>query len=204
MTFQNVNFAIKAETARGLLSSNGIKFQMSPNFGRKLSPTEVGEMARPFTVRIDCHGKADKVAKPNQSQPKIANAPQAPQQPVPQQPQQPPTQRLPSNYYQVIQDLMLRIAPSKYSASALEGYPTDHIPKGTIFSYGPYSCSYGNGMNSRTNEVWCRVNFLHDGITTNGWVSAHFLRDDSYGNLLACRYATDDPRCIDDRRNRQW
>jgi hypothetical protein len=185
---QNVNFAIKAETARAFLSSNNIKFQMSPNLGRKLSPTDVGAMARPFTVRIDCYGKADQVAK----QP---NAPQ------PEQPQQ-PAQR-PSNYYEITQDLMLRVGPTKYSASALEGWPTEFIPKGTIFSYGNYSCNYGTGMYGQTHEIWCRVNFKHDGTSTNGWVSAHFLRD-NYGNLLACRYATDDLRCIDDRRNRQW
>jgi S1-C subfamily serine protease len=31
---QNVNFAIKAESARAFLNSNGIKYQMSPNLGK--------------------------------------------------------------------------------------------------------------------------------------------------------------------------
>jgi hypothetical protein len=188
-----VNFAIKAETARAFLTSNKIKFQMSPNLGRRLLPTDVGETARPFTVRIDCYGKADQVAEqPPPEQPKTANP-----QPQPQQPAQ-----RPSNYYEITQDLMLRVGPTKYSANALEGWPTDFIPKGTIFSYGNYSCNYGTGIYGQTHEIWCRVNFKHDGTSTNGWVSAHFLRD-NYGNLLACRYATDDPRCYDDRR-RQW
>jgi hypothetical protein len=54
---QNVNLAIKAESARAFLNSDGIKYQMSPNLGKKLSPSDIGEIARPFTVRIDCYGK---------------------------------------------------------------------------------------------------------------------------------------------------
>jgi hypothetical protein len=211
---QNVNFAIKNETALAFLRSNNIKFQSSPNLGKKLSPTDVGNATRPFTVRIECYGKQQQIAKPDQQpqQPTAKQQPQPSPKPdtVPSQPNGGPLNgklppddgARPSNYYEVIHDLMMRIAPSKYSASALEGYPTDYIPKGTIFSYGPFSCTYGSGMYSQTDEVWCRVNFNHDGTVTNGWVSAHFLRD-TYGNLMACRYATSDPECYDGRYQRR-
>jgi hypothetical protein len=96
--------------------------------------------------------------------------------------------------YRVTINLMLRSAPDKNSSNVISDYPKDYIPEGSIFSYRPSYCTYGSGLYSPTNEVWCRVNYDHDGITTNGWVSAHFLRDKS-GVLLACRYETTDPEC---------
>jgi uncharacterized protein YraI len=97
--------------------------------------------------------------------------------------------------YRVTQNLMLRSAPDKNSGNVLSDYaPKDYLPEGSILSYGFFYCTYGSGLYSPTHEVWCRVNYDHDGITTNGWVSAHFLRD-NYGVLLACQYATPDPEC---------
>jgi hypothetical protein len=215
---QNVNFAIKAETARGFLSSNRIKFQMSPNLGRKLSPTDVGGMARPFTVRIECYGKQQEDDKIPQH-PVQTTKPQFPNtalpSPQPQSSEPPlsggcigcnaPQNQPQQNYYRVTQNLMLRAAPTKYSANMLAPYaPNDFIPESSIFSYWPFHCTYGSGMYSPTNEVWCSVEYQHDGgIGTRGWVSAHFLRD-NYGNLLACRYATPDPECTDPRYPRYW
>jgi hypothetical protein len=84
---QNVNFAIKAEQARAFLDSNGIKYQAAPNLGRRLSSTEVATMARPFTVRIECYGKRDQVAKSDTRPPQRPTTP--PQQPAPQEPPAP-------------------------------------------------------------------------------------------------------------------
>ena len=50
---QNVNFALKAEVARTFLDSKGIAYQTARS-DRQLSPADVGDMARPFTVHIEC------------------------------------------------------------------------------------------------------------------------------------------------------
>jgi S1-C subfamily serine protease len=60
---QNVNFALKAEVARTFLDSNGIAYQTARS-DQQLSPADVGEIARPFTVQIQCY--------PNE---KLINAP---------------------------------------------------------------------------------------------------------------------------------
>jgi len=65
---QNVNFALKAEVARTFLDSKDIAYQTAHS-ERQLSPAEVGEMARPFTVYIECEQagqqSATAPAKPN-------------------------------------------------------------------------------------------------------------------------------------------
>jgi hypothetical protein len=96
--------------------------------------------------------------------------------------------------YRVTQNLMLRSAPDKHSWNVLSDYaPKDYIPGGTIFTWANRPdagiCTVGSG-----GEIWCGLSYDHDGITSQGWVSAHFLRD-NYGVLLACRYATPDPEC---------
>ena len=50
---QNVNFALKAEVARTFLDSKGIVYQTARS-EQQLSPADVGEIARPFTVQIKC------------------------------------------------------------------------------------------------------------------------------------------------------
>jgi hypothetical protein len=50
---QNVNFALKAEVARTFLDSNGIAYHSAPS-DKQLSPADVGDVARPFTLRIEC------------------------------------------------------------------------------------------------------------------------------------------------------
>jgi len=50
---QNVNFALKAEVARAFLDSKGIAYRTERS-GRNLSAADVGDIARPFTVRIEC------------------------------------------------------------------------------------------------------------------------------------------------------
>ena len=55
---QNVNFALKAEVARTFLDSKGITYQTARSEGQ-LSPADVGEMARPFTVQIECEQRTD-------------------------------------------------------------------------------------------------------------------------------------------------
>ena len=50
---QNVNFALKAEVVRTFLDSKGIVYQTARS-EQQLSPADVGEIARPFTVHIAC------------------------------------------------------------------------------------------------------------------------------------------------------
>jgi hypothetical protein len=51
---QNVNFALKTEVARTFLDSKGIAYRKAPS-DRQLSPPDVGDIARPFTVYLECH-----------------------------------------------------------------------------------------------------------------------------------------------------
>jgi hypothetical protein len=57
---QNVNFALKAEVARTFLDSKSIGYQTAPS-QQQLSPADVGEIARPFTVQIECEQRPDPV-----------------------------------------------------------------------------------------------------------------------------------------------
>jgi S1-C subfamily serine protease len=50
---QNVNFALKAEVVRTFLDSKGIEYRTARS-DQQLSPADVGEIARPFTVQIEC------------------------------------------------------------------------------------------------------------------------------------------------------
>ena len=54
---QNVNFAIKAEVARTFLDSKHIAYQTARS-DQQLSPADVGDIARPFTVHIECEPTA--------------------------------------------------------------------------------------------------------------------------------------------------
>ena len=68
---QNVNFALKAEVARTFLNSKGIAYQTARS-DLQLSPAEVGGIARPFTVQVECEQAGSRSATTHQ----IAN-PQA-------------------------------------------------------------------------------------------------------------------------------
>ena len=48
-----MNFVLKAEVARTFLDSKGIACQTARSQDQ-LSPADVGEIARPFTVQIEC------------------------------------------------------------------------------------------------------------------------------------------------------
>jgi hypothetical protein len=50
---QNVNFALKAEVVRTFLDSKGIGYHSAPS-DKQLSPADVGDIARLFTLRIEC------------------------------------------------------------------------------------------------------------------------------------------------------
>jgi hypothetical protein len=58
---ENVNFALKAEVARTFLDSKGIKSQTARS-DKQLSPADVGDIGRPFTVHIECEGTNTQVA----------------------------------------------------------------------------------------------------------------------------------------------
>jgi hypothetical protein len=50
---QNVNFALKAEVVRTFLDSRRISYETAHS-EKQLSPADVGDIARPFTVQIEC------------------------------------------------------------------------------------------------------------------------------------------------------
>jgi S1-C subfamily serine protease len=50
---QNVNFALKAQVARTFLDSKEIAYRTTRS-DQQLTPADVGEIARPFTVQIEC------------------------------------------------------------------------------------------------------------------------------------------------------
>jgi tetratricopeptide (TPR) repeat protein len=58
---QNVNFAIKAEVVRTFLDSKGIAYRTQRS-DQQLSPADIGEVARPFTVYVECRRGAARVA----------------------------------------------------------------------------------------------------------------------------------------------
>jgi hypothetical protein len=68
---ENVNFALKAEVARTFLDSKGVEYQMERS-DKQLSPADVGDIARPFTVHIECERASAQsiaaIATPNASQ----------------------------------------------------------------------------------------------------------------------------------------
>jgi surface antigen len=64
---QNVNFALKAEVARTFLDSIGIVYQTLRS-KQQLSPADVGDIARPFTVQIKCQKAASQSAATNAPQ----------------------------------------------------------------------------------------------------------------------------------------
>jgi len=61
---QNVNFALKAEVARTFLDSKGIAYQTARS-EQQLSPADVGDIARPFTVHIECEQINSRSAAPS-------------------------------------------------------------------------------------------------------------------------------------------
>jgi tetratricopeptide (TPR) repeat protein len=72
---QNVNFAIKAEVARTFLDSKGITYQAARS-EQQLSPADVGEIARSFTVYIECkQDQVRSVSAPTLSSPRRSNEP---------------------------------------------------------------------------------------------------------------------------------
>jgi S1-C subfamily serine protease len=50
---QNVNFAIKSGVVRDFLDANRVHYERAPST-EKLSPADVGDIARKFTVRVEC------------------------------------------------------------------------------------------------------------------------------------------------------
>jgi uncharacterized membrane protein (UPF0127 family) len=80
---QNVNLAIKAEVARTFLDSKGISYKTTRS-DRQLSAADVGDVARPFTVHIECEQIASQsvavpinpsASLPEQIQPPASTAP---------------------------------------------------------------------------------------------------------------------------------
>jgi hypothetical protein len=58
---QNVNFALKVDVARTFLDSKGIAYRKATPSDQQLSPADVGDIARPFTVHIECEQTASRV-----------------------------------------------------------------------------------------------------------------------------------------------
>lgn len=71
---QNVNFALKAQVARTFLDSKLINYKTETSTTR-LSPADVGEIARPFTVYITCRKPEERVATAAAPPPASASSP---------------------------------------------------------------------------------------------------------------------------------
>ncbi len=115
------------------------------------------------------------------------------QAPLPPPPPPTPAPLSMQNPYIVINDLNLRSGPDKTTQNVLSSYaPNDFIPQGTVFDIQDISgCKIGRG-----DEIWCPVSWNQYGLKFNGWVSAHFLKSQRDGLLLACRFNTPDPNCV--------
>jgi S1-C subfamily serine protease len=72
---QNVNFALKAEVARAFLDSKRIAYRTAPS-DKQLSPADIGDVARPFTVRIECRQAA--IVAPIEPSPPVSQSSQRP------------------------------------------------------------------------------------------------------------------------------
>ena len=66
--------------ARTFLDSNGIAYHSAPS-DKQLSPADVGDIARPFTLRIECEQISTQVAKAAPTAPAPAAPPNAPAPP---------------------------------------------------------------------------------------------------------------------------
>jgi hypothetical protein len=102
--------------------------------------------------------------------------------------------------YRVTQNLNLRSKPDKSSYNMLANYaPNDFIPEGTIFTWKGRPNAGNNCTTGAGEEIWCHLTYNHDnGIKTDGWVSAHFLRSTTSQIMLACLFQNPDPECTDD------
>ncbi|MDB5405773.1 MAG: hypothetical protein JWL84_685 [Rhodospirillales bacterium] len=58
---QNINFAVKSDVARLFLDGKGVDYATAPS-SAMLSPADIGERAKLFTLRIDCPGGAETTA----------------------------------------------------------------------------------------------------------------------------------------------
>ena len=144
---QNVNFALKAEMARIFLDSKGIAYQTARS-EQQLSPADVGDIARPFTVRIECE--------------RAVSAP-APS-PEPQQKTE--------LKYRASLNVQLHESPDAASPNLLANWSPYYIPQGTVFIFveKPRCILQGPGAG------WCQITFKHhNGVITTGWVNGWYL-----------------------------
>jgi hypothetical protein len=74
---QNVNFAVKSDIARSFLDGRGVDYATAPSTAA-LSPADIGERAKLFTLRIDCDGEAGTIAAASFTPNKGANPVAAP------------------------------------------------------------------------------------------------------------------------------
>jgi tetratricopeptide (TPR) repeat protein len=80
---QNVNFAIKAEVARAFLDSKGIAYRTARS-DQALSPADVGDVARPSAVFVECQqgsGRSAAVLPPSSRAPQSGGNPTSPSAP---------------------------------------------------------------------------------------------------------------------------
>jgi tetratricopeptide (TPR) repeat protein len=79
---QNVNFALKAEIARTFLDSKGVAYRTARS-DQQLTPADVGDIGRPFTVHIACERRGSQTAAaPSMVSPAPRNRIQATQQQI--------------------------------------------------------------------------------------------------------------------------
>jgi hypothetical protein len=143
---QNVNFALRAEMVRAFLDSRDIAYKTAPS-EQQLSPADVGEIGRPFTVHIACEQAAASQTLPG--------------------PEAQRTEAQPK--YQVSRNLKLHERPDAKSANLLHPWTPDYIPQGTKFVGEPRCILEGAGAG------WCKITYNHDGVTATGWVNGWLL-----------------------------
>jgi hypothetical protein len=73
---------LKAEVVRTFLDGNGIAYHSAPS-DKQLSPADVGDIARPFTLRIECEPISTQVAMPAAPNPPTSSRPNKKTEPVP-------------------------------------------------------------------------------------------------------------------------
>jgi S1-C subfamily serine protease len=156
---QNVNFAVKGETARDFLRSNNIWFDNLKS-NRQMSPADVGDIGRPSTVKIECLGGSDDQA--DAAPPPSQDAP-APTQPW--QPRQQPVNVLPMCEAPQVTPVLKRIglqmgvAVFKYDAGTMSRTPDMEFCRAVAWtSAGKRVVNYTiTWLNRATNQFNVRV-----------------------------------------------
>jgi uncharacterized membrane protein (UPF0127 family) len=148
---QNVNFALKGEVVRTFLDSKGMAYRKAPS-DQHLSPADVGDIARPFTVHLQCEAAPSQVAVADQLGPLFPhpkNAPK-PHKPWPDQLPPDPVSSLPRSNLTIdtrrgAQRFIVQLALTKEQWAWGLRHPVPNNA-GMLYVYHPYSRSVAHSM----------------------------------------------------------